>query len=71
MMMAFPIKLAAKIPIKYNAIKVRISPKKVIKNSSRLVFGKATPLSCNIFLTTGESVPPTKLKRNFTTKKVT
>ena len=70
-MMDLPTKLAAKMPMKYNEINVRISPRKVIINSSREVLGKATPNNCNAFFMTGESVPPTKPKRNFTTKNVT
>ncbi len=69
--MDLPTKLAAKIPIKYSEIKVRIRPRKVIINSSREDFGKTTPTKCNTFLITGASVPPTNPKRNFTTKKVT
>ena len=71
LMMDLPTKLAAKIPKKYNAMKVRMSPKKVMINSAGDVFGMVTPKKYSVFLTTGESMPPIKPKRNFMTTKVT
>ena len=50
LMMDLPTKLAAKIPKKYNAMNVRISPKKVTINSARDVFGMLTPKKIQRFL---------------------